>query len=869
MPFHCLSLTSAPPILTHRSRCSASASLQKRPALFMQLCSGGRFRPQMALSRCPPPLKTLPFSAISSGDRLSNWLRISKPGRPATSQYRSKLLPAKNSCWWLAFLQMACRHNSSWSGLSNYLYPAACLGSCHIPRFLDQFSIRRMNGRLRVADLGPSPRKQKKLGIFEGLSTGAAFTPTAPGAPRRISPTPPPRPFGFLQEEKRLSAAASAKLVELEEHLEAVTRRNRELEEEIARLQSKVRHREDEKQRLQRSVQDRLDTLVQEKEDLQSRFDRALQNQHQLKQERQQHLDERNTLFIKISTQDVVITEQRAMIADLRRQVEQAQRQIQSTLSQLATTSEASSATEIRLRREIEQTTATLSATKASLDTADSRNGAVLSQLQAQVEEAKKTANEACIIADTVLKFLEGHPSERALREKCNSIVAGADFADASKALCTWVNLLLGESALSDLSGGPHMPAVYRRLFEILAPAPLAHVVQTRAEQPGASDMASLCVDVLVAIGVPTGLVTAEQLTSPHAESLHLVLINEMFQNFSLPVKFIGAEIPLMGEFLRIDHRPSPVDLTERFEKVRERLPWVRLASLIGWNVTQSTLEIVRNHERQSAERLRESGDCVARANALLEEGKNDSALPHCNRAVSLNPMDPTAYLTRAKALVSVAHKSGNKGAAAAAITDLSATIELAGPSSAVLELRGDAHKLTGAMKEAINDFTQAITMLDVPNARLLVRRSECYSRIGQHQTAWEDVTGALTLEPVSKDAAVLRNSLLPIVEAEQRDLAKAALQELDKLPSMQFNKANQISSGTPVLELVAKIMKQYPVVRITIQVSIPTARQPTVAIQRAEACRAALGDLGVDTSRLDCKPATGPAIPIVAFVVN
>ncbi|MFW6722114.1 tetratricopeptide repeat protein [Streptomyces sp. MAR4 CNY-716] len=78
---------------------------------------------------------------------------------------------------------------------------------------------------------------------------------------------------------------------------------------------------------------------------------------------------------------------------------------------------------------------------------------------------------------------------------------------------------------------------------------------------------------------------------------------------------------------------------------------------------------------------------------------------------------------------------------------DLGQAIEL-DPSPMTWAMRGEVHRLTGALEQAVADFDKAVETADGDYPYALASRAQCYAKLGRTEEAMADLDRALELDP-------------------------------------------------------------------------------------------------------------------------
>ncbi|WP_407565511.1 tetratricopeptide repeat protein [Streptomyces sp. 184] len=81
------------------------------------------------------------------------------------------------------------------------------------------------------------------------------------------------------------------------------------------------------------------------------------------------------------------------------------------------------------------------------------------------------------------------------------------------------------------------------------------------------------------------------------------------------------------------------------------------------------------------------------------------------------------------------------------ALADLNQAIEL-DPSPMTWAMRGEAHRLTGSLSQAITDLDRAVEAADGEYAYAIASRGQCHAKLGRSEKAFADMDRALELDP-------------------------------------------------------------------------------------------------------------------------
>lgn len=141
----------------------------------------------------------------------------------------------------------------------------------------------------------------------------------------------------------------------------------------------------------------------------------------------------------------------------------------------------------------------------------------------------------------------------------------------------------------------------------------------------------------------------------------------------------------------------------------------------------------------------------ASQAHEFNEAGRFDEAIAAANRAIHLQPDNPTAYVDRGSAYHS-------KGKYNQAISDYNRAIQLDPIRAVPYALRGYAYTHLGDYDRAIRDYDEAIR-IDPLNERAYTYRGELYVLKGYFALAKSDCNKAIHLAPDFPDAYAARGS--------------------------------------------------------------------------------------------------------------
>jgi tetratricopeptide (TPR) repeat protein len=127
-------------------------------------------------------------------------------------------------------------------------------------------------------------------------------------------------------------------------------------------------------------------------------------------------------------------------------------------------------------------------------------------------------------------------------------------------------------------------------------------------------------------------------------------------------------------------------------------------------------------------------------AAVLLDEGKIDDALDHCNKAILIKPDYAYAYGNRGLIYAKL-------GQYQLAIEEYNKAIRLKPDYEYAYSNRGNAFVKFGQFQSAIDDFNEAIR-LNPDYAKAYYNRGTAYAKFNRHQLAIEDYNEAIRLKP-------------------------------------------------------------------------------------------------------------------------
>jgi tetratricopeptide (TPR) repeat protein len=130
---------------------------------------------------------------------------------------------------------------------------------------------------------------------------------------------------------------------------------------------------------------------------------------------------------------------------------------------------------------------------------------------------------------------------------------------------------------------------------------------------------------------------------------------------------------------------------------------------------------------------------------ALIDKGRSEEAIEHCNRAIRMNPGEATYYNARGTAYVAL-------GQHQLAIEDFNNAISLDPNYFKAYNNRGLVYAMLGQYQPAIKDFNKAIG-LNQDYFKAYNNRGFVYTRLDQYQPAMEDFNKAIDLKKDYTDA--------------------------------------------------------------------------------------------------------------------
>lgn len=135
------------------------------------------------------------------------------------------------------------------------------------------------------------------------------------------------------------------------------------------------------------------------------------------------------------------------------------------------------------------------------------------------------------------------------------------------------------------------------------------------------------------------------------------------------------------------------------------------------------------------------------RANANFVLGEYDAAIVDYNKAIELNPKEPTVYFSRALAFY-------NNKNFAPAIADFDKVIELAPTESAAYFKRGNALEKTGSFEKALGDYKKAVE-LDAENEPAKAALEKLQAALQTSAAAERKTTVVPTKKPENENKTV------------------------------------------------------------------------------------------------------------------
>lgn len=142
----------------------------------------------------------------------------------------------------------------------------------------------------------------------------------------------------------------------------------------------------------------------------------------------------------------------------------------------------------------------------------------------------------------------------------------------------------------------------------------------------------------------------------------------------------------------------------------------------------------------------------IGRAFAYDEKGKFGKAIKDYNRAIEIEPNDPSSYVSRGTTLLKA-------GLRTLALDDFNRAIDLDPYGASAYFLRGLAKFELAQIVEAIADYDQAI-LLDPSDADFYVHRADAYAEISKYRTAISDYNRAIALDPFDAEIYTYRASI-------------------------------------------------------------------------------------------------------------
>lgn len=146
------------------------------------------------------------------------------------------------------------------------------------------------------------------------------------------------------------------------------------------------------------------------------------------------------------------------------------------------------------------------------------------------------------------------------------------------------------------------------------------------------------------------------------------------------------------------------------------------------------------NYLNAAANRYNDVDILITRAEAFQMLGRYENALEDCDRALSIDPKSPEAYVKRAN----IFHRLRDEGKA---IESINQAIELSPKAPIVYNNRAWSYACLGSWQAAIDDCNKALA-LDPNYVPALDTRGLCYLQLGDIEKASDDLTKAYKLDP-------------------------------------------------------------------------------------------------------------------------
>jgi tetratricopeptide (TPR) repeat protein len=141
-----------------------------------------------------------------------------------------------------------------------------------------------------------------------------------------------------------------------------------------------------------------------------------------------------------------------------------------------------------------------------------------------------------------------------------------------------------------------------------------------------------------------------------------------------------------------------------------------------------------------AAQKLEEAKKCCDMGGKLLDSELQDRAVPYLNRAIALNPNDPTAYLYRSRT-------SSWINNFAKALQDLNLAIKLKADYSDAYADRGNAYVALKQYPKAYADFEKAF-ILNPKDTNAMGQKAKLEDENGKHKEAVADYSRIIAIEP-------------------------------------------------------------------------------------------------------------------------